>query len=117
MGRIGAMLREGPVVLRVFWSVLKISGRPFLSASSRASTLKSASRVFDNCHESTYRLYQSMVATRWRAKNMENHASSYSVSVILGAEPTPGDDWANKNNGPYRGTKQPLHLDNGFCSY
>ncbi len=38
------------------WSVLKISGRPLVSASSRASTQKSASRVFDRRQESTYRL-------------------------------------------------------------
>ena len=67
--------------------------------------LKLASGVFGNCHESTYRLYQSMMATRWRAKNMENYASSYSVSVISGAEPAPGDYWATKNNGSYQGAK------------
>ena len=46
------------------WSVLNISGLPFLSASFRASTQKPASRVFDSRQESTYRLYQSMMATQ-----------------------------------------------------
>ena len=56
------------------WSVLKMSGRPLLSASSRTSTEKSESRacpghdrgVFESHQESTYRLYQSMMTTRYR---------------------------------------------------
>jgi hypothetical protein len=47
------------------WSVLKISGFPLLNASSSASTQKSASSVFDSFHASTYRLYQSMMTTRY----------------------------------------------------
>jgi hypothetical protein len=42
------------------WSVLKISGFPFFSASSSAYKQKSASSVFDNRHASSYRLYQSL---------------------------------------------------------
>src|ERR671914_513541 len=48
------------------WSVLNISGTPFLRASSRASTQKLASRVFDSRQANTYRLYQSMMATRYK---------------------------------------------------
>ena len=47
------------------WSVLKISGRPYrTSASSSASTQKSAPSVFDSRHASTARLTQSMMTTR-----------------------------------------------------
>ena len=45
------------------WSVLNISGLPFLRASFNASTQKSASRVFESLQEITYRLYQSILAT------------------------------------------------------
>ena len=46
------------------WSVLKISGRPYrASASSRASTQKEASIVFDSRQDSAARLAQSMTAT------------------------------------------------------
>jgi hypothetical protein len=38
------------------WSVLKISGRPRLNASSSASWQKLSSNVFDNRQASTYRL-------------------------------------------------------------
>src|SRR5437016_14212640 len=48
------------------WSVLKISGRPKrASASSSASTQKSAPSVFDSRQASTARLCQSMIATRY----------------------------------------------------
>ena len=47
------------------WSVLKISGVPYRSrASSSASVQKRASSVFDSCQARTYRLAQSMTATR-----------------------------------------------------
>src|SRR5919106_2848076 len=47
-------------------SVLNISGWLFLKASSRAATQKSVSRVLDSRQANTYRLYQSMMATRYR---------------------------------------------------
>ena len=47
------------------WSVLKISGRPNrVRASSRASMQNSASMVFDNRQDRTFRVDQSMMATR-----------------------------------------------------
>jgi hypothetical protein len=45
---------------------VEISGIPFLRASSRASTQKSDSRVLDSRLDNTYRLYQSLMATRYR---------------------------------------------------
>ena len=45
-------------------SVLKTFGWPCLSASLKASTQKSASNVLDNRQAITYRLCQSMMATR-----------------------------------------------------
>jgi hypothetical protein len=47
-------------------SVLKMYGRPFFNASSSASTQKPTSSVLDSLHASTYWLYQSMMATRYR---------------------------------------------------
>ena len=47
------------------WSVLKISGRPNRAkASSRASMQNSTSMVFDTRQDSTFRVDQSMTATR-----------------------------------------------------
>ena len=46
------------------WSVLNTSGFPSLSASFRDSTQESTSKVLDRRRLSTYRLYQSMMATR-----------------------------------------------------
>jgi hypothetical protein len=47
------------------WSVLKISGRPYwASASSRAARQNAASRLFDTRQARTFRLAQSMIATR-----------------------------------------------------
>ena len=46
------------------WSVLNSSGLPWPSASVRASAQKPASRVLDNRQPTTYRLCQSMMATR-----------------------------------------------------
>ena len=47
------------------WSVLKISGLPYLaSASSSAATQNEASIVFDSRQDRTARLAQSMTATR-----------------------------------------------------
>lgn len=49
------------------WSVLKISGLPKRAkASSKAATQKPASIVFDNRQARTFRLAQSMIATRYR---------------------------------------------------
>jgi hypothetical protein len=47
------------------WSELKISGILVpLSASSKASMQNAASRVFESRQDKTYRLNQSMTATR-----------------------------------------------------
>jgi len=47
------------------WSVFMISGGPYLvMASSKASLQKLASIVFDNRHDRTLRVVQSMMATR-----------------------------------------------------
>ena len=46
------------------WSVLNTSGWPRPRASSSASAQKPASRVLDNRQASTYRLCQSITATR-----------------------------------------------------
>ena len=48
------------------WSVLKTSGVSVTNASSKASTQKSASRVLESRQVTTYRLYQSMMATSYR---------------------------------------------------
>lgn len=49
------------------WSVLKISGVPnFASASSSASTQKSAAMLLESRQARTLRLSQSMMATRYR---------------------------------------------------
>ena len=49
------------------WSVLKISGVAYLaSASFNASMQKEASMVFDNRQDRTWRVAQSMIATRYR---------------------------------------------------
>jgi len=47
------------------WSLLKISGVPRLNARFSASTQKLASKVVETSHASTYRLNQSMIATRY----------------------------------------------------
>ena len=70
-GYLDAIFFSRPVKARevngVPWSVLNISGTPWLSmASSRAATQKSASRVFDNRQESTRRECQSITAARYR---------------------------------------------------
>ena len=49
---------------RLPWSVLQTSGWTCSSASCKASTQQSASRVLDNRHATTYRLCQSMMATK-----------------------------------------------------
>ena len=46
-------------------SVLKISGRPIDRAPSSASRQDRPSSVFDNRHEGTYRLNQSITAVRY----------------------------------------------------
>ncbi len=48
------------------WSVLNTSGVPWSRASFRASAQKPVSRVLDNRQATTYRLCQSMIATRYR---------------------------------------------------
>ena len=47
------------------WSVLKISGCPPSKARSNVATQKSASKVIDRSQLSTYRLCQSITATRY----------------------------------------------------
>jgi hypothetical protein len=47
------------------WSVLNTSGRPRRSAASSASRQHAPSSVFDNRHDSTYRLCQSSTAVRY----------------------------------------------------
>src|SRR5580658_3765673 len=49
------------------WSVLEINGgcRPARNAASQASTQKSASNVLLKRHPSTYRLHQSITATKY----------------------------------------------------
>ena len=46
------------------WSVLQTSGWTCASASCKASTQQSASRVLDNRQATTYRRRQSMMATK-----------------------------------------------------
>ncbi len=46
------------------WSVLNICGVPQCRAASSASTQKALSMVFDSRHDSTWRLAQSITATR-----------------------------------------------------
>src|SRR6476646_2706319 len=48
------------------WSVLKISGHPRESAASSTDTHHASSSVFDSAHDSTYRLYQSSTAAKYR---------------------------------------------------
>jgi hypothetical protein len=49
------------------WSVLNISGLPYRdSASAKASTQNPASMVFDSRHARTWRVAQSMMATKYR---------------------------------------------------
>ena len=49
------------------WAVLNISGGPYLdSASARASMQNPAAMVFDSRHARTWRVAQSMIATRYR---------------------------------------------------
>jgi cyanate permease len=46
------------------WSVLKIIGWLCAKASSKHSKQKVVSKVFDNRHANTLRLYQSKIATK-----------------------------------------------------
>ena len=48
------------------WSVLNTSGVPWFRASPSASAQKPVSRVLDYPQATTYRLCQSMMATRYR---------------------------------------------------
>ena len=51
------------------WSVLKISGLPCRAiASRRASMQNPVSMVFDNRHARTWRVAQSMIATRYKTR-------------------------------------------------
>ena len=81
------------------WSELNISGGPYLaSASFKASMQNPASMEFDSRQLSTFRLCQSMIATRYRnPRRMGMHVMSVHPlpgRVMRGMIPRGGPDWA-----------------------
>ena len=61
------------------WSVLKISGWLTDNADSNALTQKPTSKLFDNSHDRTFRLNQSITATRYKNPRANG---TYVMSVL-----------------------------------
>ena len=69
------------------WSVLNTSGLPLPSASSKASTQNSASRVLDRFQATTYRVYQSILPRKELGLVISMPPSRYGYTLC------PGPGW------------------------